>query len=108
MESFDNIDNQTIERFYNNYLQSHGDKKYRFVNLGVWTINIKERLKMLTADKTNSEMHRMVIRGSSHKRPRPQNSRFGGGSITASLSQRGIKAKEWYNEYNWIGKTWAE
>ena len=106
MEPFDNIENQTIERFYNNYLSSLGDLQYRFVILGVWTIDLKKRLKMLTNDKDNVKLHRFVIRGTSHIRPRPQNCRFGGGSLTSPLKKRGIKFKS--GECNWIGETWMD
>jgi len=50
MESFEDIENMTIERYYNNYIKSNGEQLYRFVVLGVWTIDIKERLKMLSDD----------------------------------------------------------
>ena len=48
MEAFQNIESQTIERFYQNYLQSNGDKKFRIVELGIWTVDIKLLLRMLT------------------------------------------------------------
>ena len=53
LEPFDNIENQTIERFYNQYVQSNGKKRYRFVTLGVWTIDLKKLLKMLTDEMDN-------------------------------------------------------
>ena len=93
MQAFDNIDGQTIERFYNNYLASNGDKKYRYVILGVWTVDVKDRLKMLTEEPENTSMHRIVLRGTVHERQRPTNSRFGGGSLIAPLKLRDITAE---------------
>ena len=53
----------------------------------------------------NADLYRFVIRGSTHKRARPQNSRFGGGSIT-NLTKTGIAFKR--GEDNWLGNTWKE
>ena len=104
MEALEDIDNQTVERFYNYYTKSNGDPLYKIVVLGVWTVDIKLRLRYLTNEPGNLLMYRTIIRGSTHKRPRPENSRFGAGSITASLTKRGIEFK--LDEHNWIGKTW--
>ena len=41
IESFGDIENLTIERFYLNYKNSNGDPLYRVVNLGKWTVDIK-------------------------------------------------------------------
>ena len=49
-----NIENQTIERYYNDYIQSNGLKKYRHIHLGVWTIDLKKLLKMLTEELDNA------------------------------------------------------
>ena len=50
-------------------------------------------------------MHRIVIRGTSHERARPTNSRFGGGSIT-NLTKTGIEYKR--GDLNWLGNTWKK
>lgn len=71
MRAFDNIDSQTLERFHNDYVKSNGKKKFRYVVLGVWTVDIKKRLKMLTDDPDKTSLHRIVLRGTSHKRNRP-------------------------------------
>ena len=63
MEAFSDIENMTVERFYNNYIKSKGDAQHRIVELGLWSIDIKERLKFLTDEPDNAEMHRIVIRG---------------------------------------------
>ena len=106
MQSFDDIDCMTLNRFYNNYLKSNGDSSYNLVLLGVWTVDLKNRLKFLTNEPENLELHRMVLRGSSHRRPRPDNSeRFGSGSIIATLAQRSITGFK-LEEYNWLGFTW--
>ena len=39
---FQNIESQTIERFFQQYLTSKGDKEYRMVVLGVWTVYLKD------------------------------------------------------------------
>ena len=55
----------------------------------------------------NADLHRFVIRGSTHKRARPNNSRFIGGSITNSLTKRSAKGGSG-GENNWIGRTWMK
>ena len=93
---------------------SNGDPKYRIVVLGFWTVDLKEQLKMLTDEPENSEMHRIVIRGTSHKRQRPERSmRFIAGKGQDSLTLRKItenKGKGNYGitivEFNWLGTTW--
>ena len=74
--------------------------------LGIWTVDIKERLKKLTDDLKNVELHRIVIRGNTYRRQRPENSRFREGSILSSLdtSKRGIKS----GGVNWLGVTWRK
>jgi len=89
MQAFEDIHNMTIERFYNNYLKSNGMPEYRIVLLGVWSVDLKERLKFLTHQPNNTDEHRFVIRGSTHKRQRPdnfENSRFVVGSSIDSLT----------------------
>ena len=93
MEAFGNIESQTLERFHNNYLKSNGDPKFRFVILGVWTVDLLKLIKMLTDDKTNTNLHRMVIRGTTHRRPRPKNSRFVG-SVIKPLQKRKINTSK--------------
>ena len=56
MKAFEDIENQTIERFYNNYVMSNFDPKYRIVVLGLWSVDIKERIKYLTDEPENKEM----------------------------------------------------
>ena len=63
MEAFDDIENLTIERFYNNYINSNGDQKYRIVELGTWSVDIKLRLMVLTHEPGKFELYRIVIRG---------------------------------------------
>ena len=71
MEAFPDIENMTINRFHKSYMESKGHPDFRFVNLGLWTVDIKERIKFLTDDPENKEMHRIVIQGQSHVRQRP-------------------------------------
>ena len=56
MQAFDDIDNQTIERFYNNYQISNGDPQYRIVVLGYWTVDIKLRIKYLSEEPDNKQI----------------------------------------------------
>ena len=58
IEAFENIETQTIERFNTNYIKFNGDPQYRLVNLGVWTVDIKLRLSMLTEEPENLCIHR--------------------------------------------------
>ena len=48
MEPFPDIDNMTIERFYNNFMNSKGDPQHRIVELGLWSIDIKLKIKFFT------------------------------------------------------------
>ena len=106
MEAFEDIDNHTIERFYNNYLKSNGDPQQRIVVLGVWSVDIKEQIKYLTDEADNAEMHRIVIRGTTHERQRPERStRFVQGSVQDSLIKRKITDPI---EENWIGNKWKK
>jgi len=89
MEAFGNIESQTVERFFKDYLKSNGNPKFRFVVLGVWTVDLLKRHIMLTDDKTNTKMHRMVVRGTTHRRPRPKNSKRLG-SVIKPLQKRKI------------------
>ena len=50
MEALANIESQTIERFYKEYVKSNGNSKFRIVVLGVWTVDLKKNIKMLTDD----------------------------------------------------------
>ena len=67
IEAFDNIESQTIERFHLDYLKSGGDPKFRIVVLGVWTVDLKKRIIMLSDDKDNTDLHRFILRGKSHQ-----------------------------------------
>ena len=76
--------------------------------LGLWTFDIKNRYKYLTNEPENSDFHRLVLRGTSHMRPRPDNSqRFGSGSLIATLAQRSVAGYD-KDELNWLGETWKK
>ena len=70
MESFDDIESMTIERKYNGYVDSKGDFLFRFVVLGIYSVDLKFRLKFLSSDPENTKKHHVVIRGHSHHRRR--------------------------------------
>ena len=103
MEALENIESQTVERFYRKYLESNGNSKFRIVVLGVWTVDLKKHVKMLTEDQGDTRMHRVIFRGTTHERARPQNIRFGGESIIVSLTKRKIRGDL---DCNWIGRKW--
>ena len=59
-------------------------KVNKIVVLGVWTVDVKLRLKFLTDEPENLRMYRVVMRGTSHQRRRPENStRFGSETLIA-------------------------
>ena len=107
MIAFEDIECMTIERFYNNYMNSKGHPDYRIVNLGHWSVNLKKRIEFLTDNPDNIEMQRIVMRGETHHRirpDRPENSRFAIGSEFDSLSKRSINDVDFLE--NWLGETW--
>ena len=90
MEPFEDIECMTIERFYNNYKISKGNPDHRIINLGLWSVDLKKRVKFFTADPNNIKMQRMILRGETHHRIRPdlpKNSRFAIGSEFDSLTK---------------------
>ena len=93
MQPFENIESITIEIFHRKYLGSAGDPKFRMVVLGLWTVDLKKMLLVMTDDPDNSDHHRIVLRTKTHRRPRPNNlpdnCRFSS-PITASLQRRSI------------------
>ena len=109
MQAFDDIECMTLNRFYDNYLKSKGDPQYNLVLLGVWTIDFKNRYKFLTSEPENSEFNHLVLRGTSHIRPRSDNSeRFGSGSLIATLAERSAFGNDYWKERNWLGSTWKK
>lgn len=103
MIAFPDIESMTIERFFQNFTASGGKKKYRKVVLGLWSIEIKEFVKYSTTNPENNELKHKIVRGQTHQRKRPENSRFTVGSENDSLSKRSIT--NW--DGNWLGNTWA-
>ena len=104
---FDNIDSMTIERFYQNYIESKGDLKYRDVILGEWTVNLQKMLLVKSEHPDDTEHHRIVIRGNTHKRRRVDNSKYSS-AITVKLPDRELweyddPNKGKYAE-SWLGK----
>lgn len=102
MEPFPDIDSMTIERFYNNYKNSNGLKIYNTVILGIYTVDIKKRLKYSTDDPNNCESNFLVLRGLSHKCERPESSRFVAGRESDSFIIRSITDYD----HGWLGWTW--
>jgi len=93
MEPFENIESMTIERKHREYLGSAGDPKFRMVVLGLWTLDLKKMLLVMTDEPDNSDHHRIVLRTKTHRRPRrdnaPENCRFSS-PITAFLQLRSL------------------
>ena len=104
MVSFPDIESMTLERFYQNYMKSKGDKKFRKVNLGIWTVDLLKNIKFLTADPENTEKHFIIVRGQTHHRRRSDCSRFVAGRKNQSLKRK-ITGDE---DINWLGFTWGE
>lgn len=91
MKPFENIDSITIERIRNKYVESNGSEEHRFVVLGEWTVDILNFIMMLSDDPDNSDQHRKVFRGNSHKRARVDNSRFSSAVNTGFNKFRDLK-----------------
>ena len=104
----------TIERFYQNYIKSKGNPKYRDVVLGEWTVNLQKMLLVKSEYPDDTEHHRIVIRGNTHKRRRVDNSKYSS-AITVNLPDRELweehdhdkgqyairwLACEWYYNHN--------
>ena len=70
LEAFDDIHCMTLERFNKLYKETNGLLEYRYVVLDKWTVDIKLRLKILTDEPDNTDMHCIVIRGTTHFRAR--------------------------------------
>ena len=94
MEPFPDIECMTIERFYNNYLNSKGDPQHRIVELGLWTVDLKLRIKYLRVEPGKFMMYRRVYRGKDHVRGRPNSERFIIGSESDSLTKTKITERE--------------
>ena len=104
MVSFPDIESMTLERFYQSYMNSKGDKKFRKVNLGVWTVDLLKNIKFLTLDPQNTEKHFIVVRGQTHHRRRSDTSRFVAGRKNDPFIRRKITGDE---DYCWLGLTWV-
>ena len=85
--AFDDISSMSLERFNNKFNETNGKPEYRYVVLGVCTVDIKLRLMILTEEHDNTAMHRIVIRGTTHFRARRSEERHSG-SITVSFTLR--------------------
>lgn len=105
-EAFENIESMTIERFYNNYLNTNGNEEYRMVNIGVFTVDLKLMKMHLTADPDNTKQHIRVFRGNNHLRPRPNGSRFSSQIIAPKLRDASNVQGQHGGE-NWLGSQWG-
>ena len=85
--AFDDLTSMSLERFNNKFKETNGKPEYRYVVLGVYTVDIKLRLKILTEEHNNTAMHHIVIRGTTHFRARRSDERHSG-SITVSFTLR--------------------
>ena len=94
----------TVERFYNNYINSKGDSQHQVVVLGLWSVDIQRRIRYSTVKPEEMKEHRIVIRGQTHIRNRPENQRFVVGSENDTLN----KIKITQDDFNWLGFTWCK
>ena len=85
--AFDDISSMSLERHNNLFKETNGKPEYRYVVLGVCTVDIKLKLKILTEEHDNTDMHHKVIRGTTHIRARRSKERHSG-SITVSFTLR--------------------
>ena len=107
MVALDHIESFAIEMFYQDYEESGGDKKYRFVNLGKVTIDLLHMQLFITDEPENKYEYRDVYRGKSHFRPRYNDkkieNRFSGAITADSLR---CYAGQSMCAFNFLGKTW--
>ena len=67
-----------IERFHKLYVASDFSEKYRIVNTGKFSVDLKEMKLFANSDKFNASHYRNVKRGHSRIRSRPDvYSRYG-------------------------------
>ena len=81
MVAFGNIESMTIERFHREYLSSNGDKKFRNVNIGEYTVDLLKMVARLTKDADKKGEEWKVLRGQTISRPRPEGNKKFSGSI---------------------------
>ena len=90
MEPVDSLQSQTIERKWQMRLQTNGlNDDHRYACLGKFSADFELMQMVLSDDPANTEQHRMLLRGHSHKRGRGDESRFNS-PITVSLEERSI------------------
>ena len=102
LEAFPDIECMTIVRFYANYIKSKGHDEHRQVLLGKYSVDIKLRLRYLTADPDNAKEHYIVIRGQTTVRRRPNSKRF----LLEHDKFQFNPIKITSGDYNWLGETW--
>ena len=88
-----------LTQAFEDYKLKKSDPDYRLYNLGLWTADLKEYKLVLTADPSNTEMHRQFIRGNqTQQRRRP------GGKRTDTPI---LIKKEIDKNSSCFGMTWA-
>ena len=88
MKALDNIEGMTTEGFFQEYLKSNGDPQYRFVNLGLKTVDLLKLVIFLTNDPSNLEEVYPIVRGKSYKRPRGDGEQKYAGAIAGEDTER--------------------
>lgn len=85
---------------------SNGDDKFRMVNIGVYTVDLKQMRMHLTTDPANQNEYISVLRSNNHFRPRPGGQQRFSNSITAPKNRGGLNAS--FNDRNWLGDKWSQ
>lgn len=77
---FENMLCQLFTDRMEKYTKSNFKNEFRYVIAGQWTLDLKDSVLMLTKDRSNTTMHRKVIRGDNNtqRRRAEDNIRFGG------------------------------
>jgi hypothetical protein len=63
------------------------------ITIGEWTVDLNNKLLILSDEPDNPDHHRIVIRANTHKRQRVDNSRFSS-PITVDLPERELWEEE--------------
>ena len=86
------------------YVNSNEDFQYQIAVLGLYSVDLKLRLKFSSSDPDDPKKQHLVIRGQSHLHTRaslPKKYRFTVGSDSDPLVKMSTTENEWSLGYTW-------
>ena len=97
------METMVIQNIYQKYINSDGDEQFQFANAGMYTVNFKRMIAILTYDIENKNEEYIVERAETHHRSKRSDP---AGKFSTNIAAESLKDGNKNGYINYLGDEW--